>query len=71
MSDRAREALELRAILVSARAAAAHTGETEMPALRATADGLLARLQEPLMRNGGHPEVLAALGEARRAVRDD
>jgi hypothetical protein len=70
VSDKVREALELRAILVSTRAAAAHTEKADMPALRARADGLLARLQERLLRDGGDPEILAAIDEARRDMRE-
>jgi hypothetical protein len=71
MSDRARGALELRAILVSTRAAVAHMEEAEMPVLRARADELLGRLEERLTRDGDDPETLAAVEAARRAICDE
>jgi hypothetical protein len=71
MSDAAREVLELRAILVSTRAALRHTEPADLPALRTTADELLARLEERVIRDGANPQILAAIHDSRRTMWDD
>jgi hypothetical protein len=68
MGDKAREALELRAILVSTRAALAHPPPGEQERIKTTATELLARLEQSVIRDGGHADMIAAIDAARRSL---
>jgi hypothetical protein len=71
MSDQDRQAFELRAILVSARAARRDTSGEALEALRARTDDLLASLEERVLRDGGDASILAGIEEGRRRLWDD
>jgi hypothetical protein len=68
MSDKRREALELRAILVSTRAALRRTPDDNVEAIKTTATELLARLEQHVIRDGADPEILALIEEGRRRL---
>ena len=69
MSDAKRTLLELRAIEVSTRAALRHVMTVdELERVRTTSSELLARLQQTVIRDGGEPDLLAAIERARRTL---
>ena len=71
MSDRKREALLLRTIRVSALAALRqHHTNADREQLIERADALLADLEEAVIRDGGSPEILAAIEQTRREIRE-
>jgi hypothetical protein len=70
VSDTAREALALRAIVVSGRAALRTTSDAEREAVQDRIDELLAQLEEIVIRNGGNEAILAAIEAERRSMRD-
>jgi hypothetical protein len=66
-----RTALELRTIRVSALTALAKPMTVEVrEELRDRADGLLAELEERVIRDGGDEEVLAMIEQTRRDIRE-
>lgn len=72
MPTRNRDALELRAITVSARSALRHANTpTDDERIRTMATELMARLEERVIRNGGDPELLAQIEAGRRALWGD
>ncbi|MEO8247198.1 MAG: hypothetical protein ABI622_08800 [Chloroflexota bacterium] len=69
MTDKAREALELRAIVVSTRAALGTSPDaTDAEGIRTTSTELLARLLERVIRDGADPAVIADVRAARAAL---
>ena len=67
MSDKKREALELRAIKVSTRSALAHSeSDKDRDRIKTMSTELLGRLQESVLRDGADPEMIEAVEEARR-----
>jgi hypothetical protein len=69
MGDARREALALRAIVVSGRAALDKTtDEGERERIKTTITELLAGLEQQVILDGADPSILAALEEARRKV---
>jgi hypothetical protein len=71
MSDQDRQAFELRAILVSARAARRDTAGEDLEALRSRTHELLAKLEDRVLRDGGDVKILAGIEGARRGLWDD
>jgi hypothetical protein len=71
MSDTLREALELRAIRVSALAALSKAMPVDVrDGVQDRADELLADLEARVIRDGGNEEVLAAIEATRREIRE-
>lgn len=71
MGDKEREALALRAIAVSGRAAlskARHPDEVER--LTGRIDDLLAELEAIVIRDGGDERILAAIEAERRRIHE-
>jgi hypothetical protein len=69
MGDARREALALRTIVVSGRAALNKTSdESDRERIKTTVTELLAGLEQQVMLDGANPTILAALEEARRKV---
>jgi hypothetical protein len=67
-----RDALELRAITISARSALRHANSpADGERIRTMGTELLARLEERVLHNGGDPELLAQIESGRRALWDD
>jgi hypothetical protein len=70
MGDKQREALALRAIAVSGRAALNKTTHPEEVARIADrVDDLLAELESIVIRDGGDEQILAAIEAERRRLR--
>jgi hypothetical protein len=71
MGERAREALALRAVVVSGRAALAKTTDIgDRERIHNTVTELLAHLGADVIRDGADPEILRQIEEARAAVWD-
>ena len=71
MADRRRADLELRAIVVSTRAALRQiTDPDDLARLKATSNELLARFEQRVTANGGDRATLAAIDEARASLWD-
>ena len=71
MSDKEREAFYLRAIRTSALTSLRRPMTIEnREALQDRADALLAELEEAVIRDGGDAEILAAIEQTRRDVRE-
>ncbi len=70
MPDSKRQALALKAVIVSGRAALRDTAGPERQRVHDRIDELLARLEEMMIRDGGDDEVLAAIRAERRRIRD-
>ena len=69
MSDKARQSLELRAIEVSTWVALRHVMTVEeVERIKNSGTDLLARLEERVIRDGGEPDLLAAIERARRRL---
>jgi uncharacterized protein YecE (DUF72 family) len=66
MPEETREALRLRTIVVSGRAALAKTPPEARRLVEGRIDALLAELEESVRRAGGDPAILAAIAEHRR-----
>lgn len=72
MGTRRRDALELRAITVSARSAlrrATSPGDAER--IRTMGSELLVRLEERVLHDGADPDMLERIEAARRAMWED
>jgi hypothetical protein len=71
MGDKAREAMALRTIVVSGRAALEKTVEPDdRERIKDRLTELLARLEEAVIRDGADPEILRRIEEARAAAWD-
>ena len=71
MSDKHRELLELRAIVVSTKAALRSVAsEEDVERVKDTSTELLARLEGKVIRDGADPEVIAAVEAARHELWD-
>ena len=71
MSDKQREAMELRTIQVSTKAALKSvSSDEEIERVKVTSTELLARLESEVIRDGADPEIIAALEAARRELWD-
>ena len=71
MADRRRADLELRAIVVSTRAALRQiTDPEDLARLKVTSNELLARFEQRVTANGGDPTTLAAIDDARTSLWD-
>ena len=69
MPDTRRADLELRAIVVSTRAALRQISDPEdLARLKATSNELLTRFEQRVAANGGDPATLAAIEEARASL---
>jgi hypothetical protein len=68
VSDKQREAFELRVIVGSTRAALLKGDPT---AIKERSDELLADLEARVIRDGADPQILAGIDTARRALWDD
>jgi hypothetical protein len=67
MTDAEREALELRAIVVSTRVAlASEVGPDDRERIKTTSTELLAQLLERVISDGADPRVMANIQAARR-----
>jgi hypothetical protein len=66
MSDKQREALELRAIVVSTRAALLKGGDPAT--VRKRSDQLMADLESKVIRDGADAQILATIEATRREL---
>ena len=72
MTDKEREALELRAISVSTKAALTRPMDDEdREQTKNTATELLARLERAVLEDGADPAMIEAVEAARQRVWDD
>ena len=71
MGDKAREALQLRSIRVSARSALSKAYSIDIKeAIKDRADDLLADLEANVIRDGGDEQIIAAIDATRRELRE-
>lgn len=71
MTDRSREELALRAIVVSGRSALRKTRDlAERERIQGRVHELLADLESAVIRDGGDPDLLALIERKRRQVWD-